>query len=43
MSDEHVDTTLLRISTGIEDVQDLKEDLKQGLLALAAEQKDVVA
>lgn len=43
MSDSHADPTLLRLSIGIEDVEDLKEDIKQGLLSLAdLEEKTVV-
>jgi cystathionine beta-lyase/cystathionine gamma-synthase len=34
MSDEHCDERLLRISVGVEDVEDLKNDLKQGLAAV---------
>lgn len=37
MSDDKVDPRLLRISIGIEDVVDLRDDLVQGLLAVAGE------
>ncbi|KAG8885898.1 hypothetical protein FRB97_009060 [Tulasnella sp. 331] len=35
ISDPNEDGRLVRISVGLEDVQDLKEDLRQGLLSLA--------
>lgn len=39
MSDDSVEGTLLRVSIGIENWQDLQADLLQGFQALAAEQK----
>lgn len=30
MSDRHISQTILRVSVGVENVEDLKEDLKRG-------------
>ncbi|KAK7534563.1 pyridoxal phosphate-dependent transferase [Phyllosticta paracitricarpa] len=39
MSDKFVDETMLRVSVGAEDWEDLRDDLLQGLRALAVEKK----
>ena len=41
MSDESVDERLLRVSIGVEDVEDLKEDFVQGFRALIEERNKV--
>lgn len=37
MSDAHIEKNLLRVSVGVEDVEDLKEDIRRGCEALAKE------
>lgn len=42
MSDNKVDPRLLRLSIGIEDVTDLRDDLVKALLAVAGEENNSV-